>query len=128
LIRSVVSNASALSQKLVLDALRSPSFIAEHAAKVEVMKARALRVREVLRNPVYAEAWTAYPFNSGYFMCLRINQVNTETLRRHLLEKYGVGTISITPTDLRIAFSCLEVEQIQDLFDIIFKAWKDLAK
>lgn len=128
LIRSVVSNASALSQKLVLDALRSPSFIAEHAAKVEVMKARALRVREVLRNPAYAEAWTAYPFNSGYFMCLRINQINTETLRRHLLEKYGVGTISITATDLRIAFSCLEVEQIQDLFDIILKAWKDLAK
>ena len=128
LIRSVVSNGSALSQKLVLDALRSPSFRAEHAAKVEVMKARALRVRDVLRNPAYAEAWTAYPFNSGYFMCLRINQVNAETLRRHLLEKYGVGTISITATDLRIAFSCLEIEQIQDLFDLVLKAWKDLAK
>ena len=128
LIRSVVSNGSALSQKLVLDALRSPSFTAEHAAKVEVMKARALRVRDVLRNPAYAEAWTAYPFNSGYFMCLRINQINAETLRRHLLEKYGVGTISITATDLRIAFSCLEVAQIQDLFDLVLKAWKDLAK
>ena len=128
LVRSVVSNASALSQKLVLDALRSPSFTAEHAAKVEVMRARAMRVREVLDNPAYAAAWTPYPFNSGYFMCLRINRVNAETLRRHLLEKYGVGAISITATDLRIAFSCLEVGQIQDLFDLVLLAWNDLAK
>lgn len=127
LVRSVVSNASLLSQNLVLQALRSPTFVEEHAAKVEVMRARAWKVREVLRNPAYAEAWTPYPFNSGYFMCLRINRVHTDTLRRHLLEKYGVGTISITETDLRIAFSCLEVEQVKDLFDLIFQAWKELA-
>ena len=58
---------------------------------------------------------------------LRIKNVDSEKLRVHLLESYGVGTISVTSTDLRIAFSCLEVEQIQELFDIIHQGWKDLA-
>jgi hypothetical protein len=44
-----------------------------------------------------------------------------------LLEKYGVGTISVNKSDLRIAFSCIEVEQVQELFDIIYKGCKDLA-
>ena len=126
-IRSVISNCSALSQRLVLHALNSPSFYRERAQKVAKMKARATKVKEVLSNPKYDDAWEVYPFNSGYFMCLRIKNVDSEKLRLHLLENYGVGTISVTPTDLRIAFSCLEVEQIQELFDIIHQGWKDLA-
>ena len=60
-------------------------------------------------------------------MCLRIKNVDSEKLRMHLLENYGVGTISVTPTDLRIAFSCLEVDQIQELFDILYQGCKDLT-
>jgi aspartate/methionine/tyrosine aminotransferase len=127
-IRSVISNGSQLSQQIVLQALRSPHFYAERAAKVALMRTRALKVREVLANPTYAEAWTAYPFNSGYFMCIRVNRVNAESLRVHLLKQYGLGTIANNDTDLRIAFSCLEVEQIQDVFDLLLQGWRDLAK
>ena len=126
-IRSVISNCSALSQRLVLHALNSPSFYRERAQKIAKMKDRAMKVKEVLSNPKYNDAWEVYPFNSGYFMCLRIKNVNSETLRMHLLENYGVGTISVTPTDLRIAFSCLEVDQIQELFDILYQGCKDLT-
>jgi DNA-binding transcriptional MocR family regulator len=92
------------------------------------MRTRALKVKEVLADPKYAEAWTVYPFNSGYFMCIRVKHVNAEALRVHLLKQYGVGTIANNDTDLRIAFSCLEVEQIQDVFDLLLQGWSDLAK
>lgn len=126
-IRGVISNCSQLSQKIVLDALRSPDFFSQRSAKAAVMRARAMKVKEVLAEPKYAEAWTAYPFNSGYFMCIRLNRVNAEQLRVHLLRTYGVGTISNSDSDLRIAFSCIEVEQLQDLFDRVLQGWKDLA-
>ncbi len=126
-IRSVISNCSALSQRLVLHALNSPSFYRERAQKIAKMKDRAMKVKEVLSNPKYNDTWEVYPFNSGYFMCLRIKNVDSEKLRMHLLENYGVGTISVTPTDLRIAFSCLEVNQIQELFDILYQGCKDLT-
>ena len=92
------------------------------------MKERALKVHQVLSNPKYDDAWTPYPFNSGYFMCLKLKKVDAEKLRVYLLDKYGVGTISITPTNLRIAFSCLETNEIQDLFDLIHQACQDLAQ
>ncbi len=127
-IRAVISNCSSLSQKLILQALSCPSFYQEREQKVAKMKERALKVHEVLSNPKYDDAWTPYPFNSGYFMCLKLKKVDAEKLRVYLLDKYGVGTISITPTNLRIAFSCLETNEIQDLFDLIHQACQDLAQ
>jgi DNA-binding transcriptional MocR family regulator len=91
------------------------------------MKGRALKVKAVLDSGKYASAFSYYPFNSGYFMCLRLKTVDAEKLRLHLLDKYGVGAISIGTTDLRIAFSCIAEENIQELFDLIYQAVCDLA-
>ena len=91
------------------------------------MKARALKVKEVLQNKKYDDAWTYYPFNSGYFMCLRLKSVNAEKLRLHLLDTYQVGVIAVDDTDVRIAFSCIEVDDLQELFDIIYQGIKDLS-
>jgi len=126
-IRGGISNSPHLSQTLVLKALESKEFAGEAKEKYEVMKARALRVKEVLSNPKYSDAWTYYPFNSGYFMCLRLKSVNAEALRLHLLDRYEVGVIAVDATDVRIAFSCIEVEFIQELFDIIYQGVKDLT-
>jgi aspartate/methionine/tyrosine aminotransferase len=127
LIRAGISNCSALSQRLVLNALKSPDFYRQRAQKAAIMKERALEVERVLGDAKYASAWQAYPFNSGYFMCLKINAVNAQDLRVHLLDKYGVGTIAINDTDLRIAFSCIGTQDVQELFDTILKAWQDLT-
>jgi aspartate/methionine/tyrosine aminotransferase len=125
-IRGSISNASHLGQTVVLKSLQSDNYAAEKEQKFKILKNRAMRVKEVLENPKYRGAWDVYPFNSGYFMCLRLKSVNSETLRLHLLEKYGVGLIAMGEKDLRIAFSCLEENDILELFDIVLQGIKDL--
>ncbi len=127
IIRAKISNCPHPSQTFVIEALRSPSFLAQKEEKFQVMKGRALKTKQVLDSGKYDDVWTYYPFNSGYFMCLKLKKVDAEKLRVHLLEKYGVGAISIGKTDLRIAFSCIAEENIQELFDLIYKACQDLA-
>ena len=99
----------------------------EKEEKFKILKKRAACVKKVLQAPRFKDAWDVYPFNSGYFMCLRLKTVDAETLRRHLLEKYGVGLISLEKNDLRVAFSCVEKEDVQELFDTIFQGVKDLT-
>ena len=125
-IRGSISNASHLGQTIVLKSMQSENYIEEKEEKFKVLKNRAGRIKEVLSDTRYKEAWDVYPFNSGYFMCIRLKSVDAETLRLHLLEKYGVGLISMGKRDLRIAFSCLEESDILELFNIIFQGVEDL--
>ncbi|MBW2063865.1 MAG: aminotransferase class I/II-fold pyridoxal phosphate-dependent enzyme [Deltaproteobacteria bacterium] len=125
-VRGSVSNVSHLSQTLVLKSLESSTYKREKEDKSRILRERALEVKRVLGDRKYAGAWEPYPFNSGYFMCLRLRSVDAETLRVHLLKKYGVGLISLGERDLRIAFSCIEKEDIRELFDTILEGVKDL--
>ncbi|MBW1726220.1 MAG: aminotransferase class I/II-fold pyridoxal phosphate-dependent enzyme [Deltaproteobacteria bacterium] len=125
-IRGSISNASHLGQTIVLRSMQSENYVKEKEEKFRVLKNRAGRIKEVLSDTRYKEAWDVYPFNSGYFMCIRLKSVDAETLRLHLLEKYGVGLISMGKRDLRIAFSCLEESDILELFNIIFQGVEDL--
>ena len=125
-VRGSISNASHLSQEMVLKSLQSKDYLSEKEEKFQIMKDRAREVKNVLSDPKYRKAWDVYPFNSGYFMCLKIKGVDAETLRVHLLDQYGVGLISLGKTDLRVAFSCLEKEDTRELFDIVFQGVEDL--
>ncbi len=125
-VRGSISSASHLSQTLTLRSLKSGSYKAEKEDKFQIMKERALEVKRVLAQPKYQDAWEAYPFNSGYFMCLKLKTVEAEPLRVHLLNAYGVGLISLGKEDLRVAFSCVEKRDVQELFDIVFQGVKDL--
>lgn len=125
-IRGVISNCSALSQQVALKALLSESFTAERRACAEVLKARALEVKRVLADKKFDEVWQMYPFNSGYFMCLKLKRVTAEALRLYLLDKYAIGTIATGEYDLRIAFSCVEKVQIAELFNTIYQAAREM--
>jgi len=127
-VRGSISNASHLGQTIVLKSMQSENYEKEKEEKFNILKNRAMRVKDVLSNPKYKEAWDVYPFNSGYFMCIRLKSVNSEKLRRYLLETYGVGLISMGEKDLRIAFSCLEESDIPELFDIVLQGVEDLKK
>jgi aspartate/methionine/tyrosine aminotransferase len=126
LIRGTISNCSVLSQSLLVKAFYHPSFQEEQDEKYQVMKERYDEVSKVVSQPRYAEVLEPYPFNSGYFMCVKMKQALAEPLRRRLLEEHGVGVIALGENDLRIAFSCLETEQVKDLFDILYIAAKDI--
>ncbi|MBI4585325.1 MAG: aminotransferase class I/II-fold pyridoxal phosphate-dependent enzyme [Planctomycetes bacterium] len=126
-IRAGISNSPHLSQSLISKAIEDPSYPSEQAQKRQILRARALRVKEVLSAPKYREVWEAYPFNSGYFMCLKLKTVDAEPLRLHLLDRYGLGVIATAKRDLRIAFSCLELNQLADVFETIYLGVKDLA-
>ena len=90
------------------------------------MKGRANKVKAILDSGKYGDVWGYYPFNSGYFMCLKLKQVGAEALRSHLLHQYGVGTIALGESDLRIAFSCIEENGLEELFDTIYRGVQDL--
>lgn len=126
IIRGTISNASHPAQTFVLQALKSPEFKQQKQEKYEILKARATKVKGLLYSGRYDDAWDVYPFNSGYFMCVKLKRVNAEQLRKHLLEKYGVGVISLGSSDIRVAFSCVEEKDIEDLYDLIYKGVKDL--
>ena len=125
-IRGTVSNASHLSQSIVRKALQTPEVYAEREEKVAILKRRALKVKETVNDPKYADAWSVYPFNSGYFMCLGLKTVEAEPLRVHLLDTCRVGLIATGPRDIRVAFSSVDEENIPDLFDAVYAGIKEL--
>lgn len=127
-VRGTISNSPHLSQSIILGSLNSENYQTEKEEKFRIMRNRANRVKEVLTEEKYRDAWEVYPFNSGYFMCLRLKTVNAEELRLHLLNTYGVGVISLGETDIRVAFSCVEEANIPELFDIIFQGIRDLER
>ncbi|MBU2622836.1 MAG: aminotransferase class I/II-fold pyridoxal phosphate-dependent enzyme [Proteobacteria bacterium] len=127
-IRGNISNASHLSQSVVLKSMKDNNYPNEKNEKFEILKKRAIKVKEVLSDPKYNKAWDVYPFNSGYFMCIKLKNIEAETLRLHLLDKYGVGLISTGKNDLRVAFSCLDEKDIQELFDIVLQGTEDLKR
>ncbi|MNW35319.1 Aspartate/methionine/tyrosine aminotransferase [Fontibacillus panacisegetis] len=126
IIRATISSASHPSQTFVLQALKSPDFEAQKEEKFAIMKGRANKVKALLDSGKYGDVWEYYPFNSGYFMCLKLKTVNAEALRQHLIHEYGVGTIALGDTDLRVAFSCIAEENLEDLFDLVYKGVLDL--
>lgn len=125
-IRGGISNVSQLSQSIVRKALESPNVDAERAQKLETLRARAEKVYEVANESRFAESWDVYPFNSGYFMCVAVKGVEAEKVRLHLLDTYGIGVIATGPTDIRVAFSCLEVGEVEPLFEDLHKAIQDM--
>jgi aspartate/methionine/tyrosine aminotransferase len=125
-IRAVVSNSPQLTQALVEKALGSAGIDAEREQKRSLLEARAKEVYRVANQARFAANWDVYPFNSGYFMLIKLKGVNAHKLREHLLDKHEVGLISTADSDLRIAFSCLEVEQVEPLFETIAQAVGEL--
>jgi aspartate/methionine/tyrosine aminotransferase len=125
-IRSAISNSPMISQSIVEKALGSVTIAGERKQKLAVLAARAEAVYRVANEPRFKESWDVYPFNSGYFMLIKVKGVDANELREHLLDKHGTGLICTAPTDLRVAFSCLELEQVAPLFETVHTAIQEL--
>ena len=127
-IRGNISNSSHLSQTILLKSMGDENYEVYKKEKFDLLKKRALKMKTVLKDPKFNDAFDVYPFNSGYFMCIRLKDVDAEELRLHLLDNYGTGLISIGEKNIRVAFSCLEVSDVETLFDIILSGINDLRK
>ena len=126
-IRGNISNCPHHSQSILLRAMADEGYAEEKERNFATLQARAAKVKDVLRQSRFSTVWRPYPFNSGYFMCLRLNQINAEQFRLRLLERYGIGVITTDDRDIRIAFSCIEKDDISELFDLMFRCAQEMA-
>jgi aspartate/methionine/tyrosine aminotransferase len=125
-IRGGLSSCCHLSQSLLLEAFNSSTYKKEKENKYLILKSRYKKVKETLKNEKYKQFFTALPYNSGYFMCIKLNEnLNSEGVRKILLEKYNTGVITLGNL-LRIAFSSVAEDNIELLFDNIYNACKEL--
>jgi len=126
-IRSAVSNGAHSSQSILAKSLAAEAITAERHQKQCLLESRAKKVQQILAAPQFAAYWEPYPFNAGYFMCLKLKNLDAETYRKHLLEKYGIGVIADGERDIRVAFSSIDEPQLEDLYQQMAAAAKDLV-
>lgn len=125
-IRGMISNCSTLSQNLMVKVLNNQQSEKDSKVFYDLLKKRYSTVKNVLNeNKQYLDCFQPYPFNSGYFMLVKLNQkLDNETIRAELLEKHGIGIISTGANDIRIAFSSAEEEKIPIIFEKLFEVCK----
>jgi aspartate/methionine/tyrosine aminotransferase len=128
-IRGNISNAPHPAQSLFLNAQKSPTIQQEKAANKQKMQARYLKVKEVLAaHKEYAQYFEELPFNSGYFMCVKLKNLNADKVWDLLLSKYSTGVICYGDKGLfRIAFASTPIQKIEKMFNNIYAACKDCA-
>jgi aspartate/methionine/tyrosine aminotransferase len=120
-VRGTISNASHLSQSLMLKTYEARRYSKEKQKKYNLLKARYEEVKETLKEEKYKEHFTPLPYNSGYFMCVKLKSKDGEEIRQILLEKYDTGVIAMGNV-LRIAYSAMPKNQIKELFENIYNA------
>jgi aspartate/methionine/tyrosine aminotransferase len=126
-IRGNISNSSNPAQSLLLRSWTAGEYAAEKQQKFELLKRRYDEVKRILAaHPEYREQFTALPFNSGYFMCIK-PKADSEKLRQKLLKDYSTGTINFGGI-LRLAFSATPTAKLEKLFDNVYKAAQELTK
>jgi len=119
-IRATVSNSSQPAQSLMLQAMRDPGYESQKKAAFDVLAARYRRAKALAaRAPA---ALRALPFNSGYFMTFELSGGGAERLRQALLQEHGVGTIALGDRHLRVAYSSVDEERLEELYSTIYQA------
>ena len=126
-IRGNISSASNMSQAMLLAAYGSSSYDIEKKEKYLTLERRYRKIREILSaHPEYREYFYPLPFNSGYFMCIRIVRGNAEAVRKKLISSYKTGTIAHNDI-LRLAFSSTPYALLEKLFDNCYNAARECA-
>lgn len=126
-IRSSVSCAATPSQSLILKAASSGKFEEEKAEFRKILERRYKLVRKFVSTHE-SKFIKPLPFNSGYFMSFDTMSLNAEELRQKLLNERGIGTISIDDKTLRVAFSSLDEEKINTVYQAIYDVADELGK
>jgi aspartate/methionine/tyrosine aminotransferase len=125
-VRGNISNAANISQSLLLQAYANEDYEHQKQEKYELLKTRYDAVKEVLKDNKYKSYFTALPYNSGYFMCIKlVDGIDGEVLRHQLIQKYSIGVINLNNI-VRIAFAAVAASNMKKLFDGIYDACKEI--
>lgn len=123
-IRANISNVSMPAQSMLLAAWKNPAYAAEKQAAYELLKGRYEEIKRVLAShPEYRDAFEPLPYNSGYFMCVKLKKADPEKVRQKLLAEHSTGVINLCGI-LRLAFSATPTDKIGKLFENLFTACK----
>ena len=122
-VRGNISNAPMISQSLLAAAYKDPAYETQKREKFATLKRRYDLVKQILAShPEYRQAFEPVPFNSGYFMCLRlVNGADPEQVRQLLLAEYSTGVI-VASGVLRVAFSATPYGLLEPLYANIYQA------
>lgn len=126
-IRSSVSCAATPSQSLILKAASDGKLEEEKAEFRKILERRYKLVRDFVSTHE-SKFIKPLPFNSGYFMSFDTMSIDAEKLRQKLLNDRGIGTISIDAKTLRVAFSSLDEEKINIVYQAIYDIADELGK
>lgn len=126
-IRSSVSCAATPSQSLILKAASDGKLEEEKAEFRKILERRYKLVRDFVSTHE-SKFIKPLPFNSGYFMSFDTMNIDAEKLRQKLLNDRGIGTISIDVKTLRVAFSSLDEEKINIVYQAIYDIADELGK
>lgn len=126
-IRSSVSCAATPSQSLILKAASDGKLEEEKAEFRKILERRYKLVRDFVSTHE-SKFIKPLPFNSGYFMSFNTMSIDAEKLRQKLLNDRGIGTISIDVKTLRVAFSSLDEEKINIVYQAIYDIADELGK
>jgi aspartate/methionine/tyrosine aminotransferase len=128
-IRGNISNSSNLGQTMLLAAYSHMNYDRERAEKYGVLKRRYEKMRDLFAaRPEYRKYFTPLPFNSGYFMCIRMARGNAEAVRRALIDKHTTGVIAQGDDLIRIAFSSTPLSMIEKLMENIYNASREAER
>ena len=129
LLRAEVGSPPAASQVALIRALRDGTT----AAQVEEIRRRLAARYRVLAGAL-AEAdrtlLEPLPFNSGCFALVALEEslgLDSEEVRRELLDRHDTGLIAIPPRYLRIAFSSVKKTALPELVRRLEAAVRSLA-
>jgi len=121
MVRGSVSNVCTLSQTLVTRALSDPRLGKQRERNYTVLKRRYEAVIDTLRDDKFSAFFEPVPFNSGYFMCIRLKEHDPNSVRRKLIEEFSTGVIS-TGKMIRVAYSSVGEGAIPDILENIYEA------
>ena len=119
-IRSSVSCSSTPAQTLVMKALNDEAHNAQKLELRKMLKRRYDVVKSFVKNNK-SSVLEPLPFNSGYFMSFNVKSGNAEDIRKKLLKEKGIGIIQIDPNTLRVAFSSIDEEKIEEVYKNIYE-------
>ena len=127
LLRAGLSNTANPIQSIVEKSLLDSSLIQEKRQKKQILQNRYQKLKKLLANPKYQKAWEVYPFNSGYFFCIKIKNVLAVQLWEYLLQKYQIGLIYLDKQTLRLAYSSVSEQELEELLESIYTAQQELV-